>query len=101
MEKHLVRGDKVNKILDKMGIKDITINKIEKGTKEGQVIIKGQNFTEYSVVYVNGDAYDTEYVDENTLKIDYNGLKSLDAFVVSQKSGDTRLSSTKECLYYE
>ncbi len=85
----------------KMGIKDITINKIEKGTKEGQVIIKGQNFTEYSVVYVNGDAYDTEYVDENTLKIDYNGLKSLDAFVVSQKSGDTRLSSTKECLYYE
>ncbi len=85
----------------KMGIKDINISKVEKGEKEGQVTVKGQNFTEYSVVYVNGDAYDTEYVDENTLKINYTGLKSLDAFVVSQKSGDTRLSSTKECLYYE
>lgn len=87
----------------KMGIKDIVINKVEKDEEadDGTVYVKGENFTEYSVVYVNGDEYDTEYIDENTLKIKCDKLKSLDSFIVSQKSGDTKLSSTKECLYYE
>lgn len=87
----------------KMGIKDIVINKVEKDEEadDGTVYVRGENFTEYSVVYVNGDEYDTEYIDENTLKIKCDKLKSLDSFIVSQKSGDTKLSSTKECLYYE
>ena len=87
----------------KMGIKDIVINKVEKDEEadDGTVYVRGENFTEYSVVYVNGDEYDTEYIDENTLKIKCDKLKSLDSFIVSQKSGDIKLSSTKECLYYE
>lgn len=85
----------------RMGTKDISIKKVEKEGEEGDVIVRGENFTDYSVVYVNGDEYDTEYVDENTLRIKYSDLKALDSFVVSQKSGDSKLSSTKECLYYE
>lgn len=85
----------------KMGVKEISITKVEKENEEGNVIVKGQNFTEYSVVYVNGDEFSTEYVDENTLRIKYNELKTLDSFIVKQKSGDSKLSSTKECLYYE
>lgn len=86
----------------KMGIKDIVVNKVEKDEKDnGTVYVRGANFTKYSVVYVNGDEYETEYVDENTLKIKCEKLKSLDSFIVSQKSGDSKLSSTKECLYYE
>lgn len=84
-----------------MGTKEISITKVEKENEEGSVTIRGKNFTDYSVVYVNGDEFDTEYIDENTLKITYGEIKSLDAFVVKQKSGDSKLSSTKECLYYE
>ena len=85
----------------KLGVKEIEITGIQKDTEDGnKVIVKGKNFTKYSVVYVNGDEYNTEYVDENTLKIKNDSLKALDSFVVKQKSGDTKLSSSKECLYY-
>lgn len=83
-----------------MGVKEITIDKVEKAD-DNKVIVRGKNFTDRSVVYVNGDSYKTEYVDENTLEIEYPEIKSMDSFVVSQRTGETRLSSTKECLYYE
>lgn len=86
----------------KMGVKEIEITGIEKSKEdEKKIIVKGKNFTKYSVVYVNGDEYNTEYVDENTLKIKDESVKALDSFVVKQKSGDTKLSSSKECLYYD
>lgn len=84
----------------KMGIKDITIDKIEK--KDGDVVISGSNFTKFSKVYVNDEIFDTEFVDENTLKIKDDELKSLDSFVVKQCVAESgyELSQTKECLYY-
>lgn len=84
----------------KMGVKEIEITGFEK-KKEDEVIVKGNNFTKYSVVYVNGDQCSTEYIDENTLKVKNKSIKELDSFVVKQKSGDNKLSSSKECLYYE
>lgn len=83
-----------------LGVRPIEINKVEKG-EDDKVLIHGKDFTKSSVVYVNGDEHSTEFIDENTLSITDKSLKTLDSFVVSQKSGDIKLSSTKECLYYE
>ncbi|MCD8119379.1 MAG: sulfatase-like hydrolase/transferase [Lachnospiraceae bacterium] len=65
-------------------------------TEEGYVIIKGENFTTYSRVYVNGTKYSTTYIDSQTLRIYYPDLEMLDSFVVWQST----LSCTSECLYY-
>lgn len=88
----------------KLGIDTVEITKIEM-TMEGIepcVLVYGKHFNEYSVVAVNGTFYDTKLVAENTLQIQYDDLKTLDSFVVSQMDIDdgTVLSSTKECLYY-
>jgi len=86
-----------------MGIKEIKITQIYKDSeKVNAVIIKGENFTTYSKVFVNGDYFEnTEFIDSNTLRIEYAELKGLDSFVVSQAHSATSiLSSTKENLYY-
>lgn len=87
-----------------MGVEPIEITRVEKQETDGRqyVVIHGKHFNKYSRVYVNGDSYNTEYLDEQTLRIVYDGITSLDSFVVSQEDKDdgTVLSSTKECLYY-
>ncbi len=87
-----------------MGIDTIEITKVEKQEVDGKqyVVIHGNHFNEYSKVYVNGDSYSTEYINEQTLRIVYDDVASLDSFVVSQEDSDdgTVLSSSKECLYY-
>lgn len=87
-----------------MGIDEISITKIEPEIiDEIQYInVIGENFTKSSRVLVNGDLYDTEFIDKNTLRIKYNKLSSLDSFVVNQVDKDSGyvVGSTKECLYY-
>ena len=87
-----------------MGIDTIEITNVEKQIREDKeyVVIHGKHFTDYSTVYVNGDGYSTEYIDEQTLLIVYDDILPLDSFVVSQEDDDDGriLSSTKECLYY-
>ena len=75
-----------------MGVDTIEITRVEKQEADGRqyAVIHGKHFNEFSRVYVNGDSFSTEYVDEQTLRIVYEGLTSLDSFVVSQE----------ECLYY-
>ena len=88
----------------KMGIDDVIISEVTpfEENSNDYVGISGENFTKHSVVYINGKKYDTEYVDENTLKVKYSKLKSLDSFVVSQVDKDSGyvISSSKESLYY-
>lgn len=87
-----------------MGIDEISITKIEPETIDGiqYVNVIGENFTKSSRVLVNGDLYDTEFIDKNTLRIKYDKLSSLDSFVVNQVDKDSGyvVGSTKECLYY-
>lgn len=94
-----------NPIDMKMGLKEIKITGVEKdkeAAEEGYVIVHGENFTQYSKIFINEEYYgETEYIDENTLRIYYPELQGLDSFVVNQAHGpDSILSSTKECLYY-
>ncbi len=67
---------------------------------EDWYVIKGDNFTEYSCVYINGNEYDTKYVNKETLIIQADELETLDIFVVKQKSGATTLSSSHEFTYF-
>ncbi len=87
-----------------MGIDEISITKIESEIIDGiqYVNVIGENFTKSSRVLVNGDLYDTEFIDKNTLRIKYDKLSSLDSFVVNQVDKDSGyvVGSTKECLYY-
>lgn len=83
-----------------MGIREIKITDVYADLTneevESCVVITGENFTPYSEVYVNEDAFETIFVDENTLWISDPDLSGLDSFVVWQSS----LSSTDEFLYY-
>lgn len=87
-----------------MGIDEISITKIETESIDNiqYVNVIGENFTKSSRVLVNGDLYDTEFIDKNTLRIKYDKLSSLDSFVVNQVDKDSGyvVGSTKECLYY-
>lgn len=87
-----------------MGVEEIVINKIEPVMEDEQTYVEiiGENFTKSSKVFVNGDKFDTEFVDTTKLRIKYNDLASLDSFVVSQVDKDSGyiVGSTKECLYY-
>lgn len=82
-----------------MGTYPISISMVEKGEEE-EILIRGENFTEYSKVFVNGELYETEYVDDHTLKIQYADISPLDDFVVSQMWKSIVVSSSEHCLYY-
>lgn len=88
----------------KMGIDDIVIKTITPVVVDGEpyIEVKGENFTKSSKVYINRQKYDTEFIDTETLRVEYGKLQSLDSFVVSQVDKDSGyiVSSTKECLYY-
>lgn len=77
-----------------MGIDPITVSSVE-ATDQGGIKIKGQNFTRYSKVYVNGEACTTWYVSSMALEVQDIELKPGDEVVVWQKS----LSSTEPYIY--
>ena len=49
----------------RMGVKDVVTTSAL--LREDTVIVRGENFTPFSVVYVDGKALDTFYIDQNTL----------------------------------
>lgn len=53
-----------------MGLDKISIfNIIPNGTKENSYLVLGQNFTNYSKVYVNDSQQSTKFIDHNTLQV--------------------------------
>lgn len=77
-----------------MGINPIKISSVEE-TNLGSIKIKGENFTRYSKVYVNGDACNTWYISSMALEVEDMELEPGDEIVVWQKS----LSSTEPYIY--
>lgn len=81
-----------------MGIDPIDITAIYADPfNPNYTIIKGNNFTPYSKVYVNEERFSTAFVDSETLRIKYGDLSSDDSFSVHQ----AKLSQTPEVLYVE
>ncbi|MFQ9934322.1 MAG: LTA synthase family protein [Lachnospiraceae bacterium] len=66
----------------------------------GYIVVKGNNFTSYSHVFVNDEKCDTIYIDESTLLAYVPELKSLDVVVVKQMwKSKTVISTTDEYMY--
>lgn len=81
-----------------MGIDPIDISAIYPDPfNPNYTIIKGNNFTSYSKVYVNDEKLSTAFVDSQTLRIKYGDLSAKDSFSVHQ----SKLSQTPDVLYVE
>ena len=76
-----------------MGVNEILISEVF-NDEEGNLIVKGQNFTNYSRVKINDSAYETTYIDSNTLKVSDYVLEETDTFAIQQVTVTNHVLST-------
>ena len=67
---------------------------------DGWVVVKGKYFTPYSHVFVNEEKKETIFIDENTLLVRNEYMKSLDEYVVKQMWKSKTVVSTSESYMY-
>lgn len=84
----------------KIGFKDISIDSIE-AYDENSIIIKGQNFNNYSNVYVDDKYVEKTLIDSNTLAIPKDSCKAGNTIQVRQPSatGSTVFSYSNEITF--
>lgn len=84
-----------------MGIDDVIITDMYLSADiENRVVLKGEGFTQWSRVYVNGEKVGTEYVSGNELMISTTRIKDGDTVVVNQNgSKNTIFRSSNEFTY--
>lgn len=93
---YINEDEKPQKNAIKMGLDDIEIKDVD--IKGDKVILKGQNFTKCSRVYLNDKEAKTKFIDENTLEAD--GIDNLDTVIVKQMGrNNTPLSSSNKFTY--
>jgi phosphoglycerol transferase MdoB-like AlkP superfamily enzyme len=82
-----------------MGLVDAVINRAY--VVDGKLIIRGENFTPWSKVYINGKAYPTKEASQWRLivTLDDDTLEAGDEIVVNQCSGDTIFRSSNVEIY--
>ncbi len=78
-----------------MGVKDIIITNVY-NDEEGNLIVQGQNFTDYSRVRINKTAYDTTYVDPETLIVPNYTMDESESFYIQQVTVTNHVLSTSE-----
>lgn len=66
----------------KMGVDKIVVSDVK--NEDDHIVISGENFNQYSVVYVNGDRQDTIYIDRKTLMVEGMTLYGGDELNVRQ-----------------
>lgn len=83
----------------KIGFKNININNVE--TYDNNILIKGENFNNYSNVYVDGKYVDKTFIDSNTLAISKDCFKTNSIVQVCQPSatGSTVFSYSNEITF--
>lgn len=82
-----------------MGVKEITLSSVAP-LGEKTFIVSGSDFTEWSVVYLNGKKCTTTYVSPTHLRVSGRELNPGDRVTVAQLSVDrVRLGSTRELVY--
>lgn len=98
-DKYLYNGERVvpeNEM--QMGILPIDITGIK--NVDDHIVVAGNNFNTFSVVYLDGDAMSTTYIDSDTLMVPDINLKGGEKLVVSQVDESHHiLSSTLEYIY--
>ena len=84
----------------KMGVKDVVIENAY--NEDGNIYVKGQNFTPSSEVMINDSNYEVEFIDENTLLIKEEALEDGDELKVKQVTEtDFTLSTSEKYIYTE
>ncbi|MCM1289039.1 MAG: LTA synthase family protein [Clostridium sp.] len=66
----------------KMGVDKIVMSDVK--NEDDHIVVSGDNFNQYSIVYVNGDRQDTIYVNRKTLMVDGLILNAGDEINVRQ-----------------
>ncbi len=86
----------------KMGLKDIYITRVnEEINAEGSyIVVKGKNFNSYSVVFIDDEAYETQYIDTQTLLVNgYSPEKGQKFNVCQVDKSHNILSTSKPHIY--
>lgn len=84
----------------KIGFRDVRIDSVE-GHDGNTILIKGENFNNYSNVYVDGKYIEKTFIDSNTLSIPKDSCKAGNTLQVRQPSatGSTIFSSSNEIIF--
>ena len=73
---------------------------IDESNVKKNLIVKGENFNEFSKIYINGKYTKTVFIDSNTLMINNSNIEPNSSIVVTQRTtGGGKLSSTNEFIY--
>lgn len=69
-----------------LGTREIAISNVRYFSGRESITIRGDGFTEYSMVAINDTLYETQFIDENILKVDDVNIASGDAVCIVQFS---------------
>ena len=81
------------------GVDIISLENAE--NRNGNAYIYGENFNEYSEIYINGSSKSTEYIDRNTLYIEDYDLEAGDSVCVKQVDGSSHILSETNTIFFE
>lgn len=76
-----------------MGVKEVFITDVY-NDENGNLIVKGQNFTDYSRVRINKTAHDTTYIDPQTLMVPNYTTDETESFYIQQVTVTNHVLST-------
>ena len=77
-----------------------TIEEIDELEGKKNLVVKGENFNEFSKIYINGKYTKTVFIDSNTLMVNNITLEPNSSIVVTQRTtGGGKLGSTNEFIY--
>ncbi len=85
-----------------LGTREIMLSNVRYYSGRESATIKGDGFTEYSMVYINDKPYETQFIDETVLKVDEITLSPGDVVTVAQVSATDSsvvLSQTEAYLF--
>lgn len=76
------------------------IEEIDELEEKKNLVVKGENFNEFSKIYINGKYTKTVFIDSNTLMVNNITLEPNSSIVVTQRTtGGGKLGSTNEFIY--
>lgn len=82
------------------GVDVISINNVK--NESGHIVVTGENFNEFSVVYDGDDSLDTVYVDHNKLMVEnVDDIKSGDSITVKQVDESKHILSSTDYFIYK
>lgn len=85
----------------KYGVENVSINNVYRDQSDNDyLIIKGKDFTKYSAVYINDEKVDSEFLDENTLRVGIEKVTEDINVVVKQSYKGKLILQTSNSIIY-